>query len=83
MKTAAAEISDKLGQLLDGALTEPMVVEKHGRPSLVILPYQEYEQLRAVEDAYWGARAQAAELSGWVGSETALARIRSRLDAEA
>jgi PHD/YefM family antitoxin component YafN of YafNO toxin-antitoxin module len=48
----------------------------------VILSYSEYERLQAAEDAYWGARAQAAEQSGWVGADEALSRIRDRLNAE-
>lgn len=84
MKTAAAaEIGDKFAPFFDAALTEPVIVEEHGQPSLVILSYPEYERLRAMEDAYWGMQAQAAEKSGWVGSEVSLARLRSRLHAEA
>jgi antitoxin Phd len=83
MKTASAtEVKNKLGQFFDAALAEPVIVEKSGRPLVVILSYSEYERLQAMEDAYWGARAQAAERTGWVGPEEALNRIRDRLDAE-
>jgi antitoxin Phd len=83
MKTASAtEVKNKLGQFFDAALAEPVIVEKSGRPSVVILSYSEYERLQAMEDAYWGARAQAAEHTGWVGPEEVLNRIRDRLDAE-
>ncbi len=83
MKTASAtEVKNKLGQFFDAALREPVVVEKSGRPSVVILSYGEYERLQAMEDAYWGSKAQAAGESGWVGSEAALGKIRERLDAE-
>lgn len=83
MKTATAtEVKNKLGQFFDAALVEPIIVEKSGRPSVVILSYSEYERLQAAEDAYWGARAQAAEQSGWVGADETLGRIRDRLNAE-
>ena len=81
--TSATEVKNKLGQFFDAALTEPVVVEKSGRPAVVILSYGEYERLQAMEDAYWGSRAQAAEQSGWVGGEEAMNKIRERLDAEA
>ncbi len=84
MKEASAtEVKNKLGQFLDAALVEPVMVKKSGRPSVVILSYAEYERLQSVEDAYWGERARSAEQTGFVGTEETMRRIRERLDAEA
>lgn len=34
------------GRLIDLARSEPVVVEKHGRPVVVVLAIEEYERLR-------------------------------------
>ena len=34
------------GRLIDLARSEPVVVEKHGRPVVVVLAVEEYERLR-------------------------------------
>ena len=41
---------------------------------------EEYEHLQRLEDAYWVARAEAAEARGqWVGHDDALRHLASRL----
>ena len=35
------------GRLIDLARSEPVIVEKHGRPVVVVLAVEEYERLRA------------------------------------
>lgn len=44
------------GRLIDLARSEPVVVEKHGRPVVVVLAVEEYERLR---DGGSGAGASA------------------------
>ncbi len=66
MKTfTATEAKNKLGAVMDSALVEPVMVEKSGRNSVVILSAHEYERLLAIEDAYWAARAIKAEAGGF------------------
>lgn len=38
------------GRLIDMARAEPITVEKHGRPVIVVLAVEEYERLRAIEN---------------------------------
>ncbi len=45
------------GRLIDLARSEPIIVEKHGRPVVVVLAIEEYERLR---DSANGAASQAA-----------------------
>nr|WP_294535836.1 type II toxin-antitoxin system Phd/YefM family antitoxin [uncultured Rhodoblastus sp.] len=42
------------GRLIDLARSEPVVVEKHGRPVVVVLAVEEYERLRGVAMAAVG-----------------------------
>jgi antitoxin Phd len=74
MKTVSStEIKNRLGQYLESAIGEPVVVEKAGRPVAVVLSYAEYQRLTRLEDSYWAARARVAEESGWAGSEKTMA----------
>ena len=46
MKTLSArEAKYNFGRLVDTARAEPIVVEKHGRPVVVVLAVEEYERL--------------------------------------
>ncbi len=66
MKTIkATEVKNKFGAVMDIALVEPVMVQKSGRSSVVMLSAAEYERLTAMEDAYWAARAVKAEASGY------------------
>ncbi|BBL72121.1 type II toxin-antitoxin system Phd/YefM family antitoxin [Methylogaea oryzae] len=80
----ATEVKQRLGQYLDSAKTEPVFIEKSGRPSAVLLSIAEYERLCALEDRYWGEMAKKAEASGYAGAEETLRQLRERTgDAEA
>jgi prevent-host-death family protein len=50
MKTLSArEAKYNFGRLIDTARTAPVVVEKHGRPVVVVLSIEEYERLKSLE----------------------------------
>jgi prevent-host-death family protein len=67
MRVKATELKTRLGRYLDAAAREPVIIEKSGRDTVVMLAYADYERLQAMEDAYWGERALAAEkLDEWV-----------------
>lgn len=38
------------GRLIDIARAEPVTVQKHGRPVIVVLAVEEYERLKAIEN---------------------------------
>jgi len=44
---SASEFQDRVGEALDGSLSQPVLITKHGRPRNVVLSYDEYERLRA------------------------------------
>lgn len=50
MKTISAKDAKYgFGKLIDTARAEPVTVEKHGRPVVVVISVEEYERLLAVE----------------------------------
>jgi prevent-host-death family protein len=66
MKTInATEVKNKFGAVMDIAQAEPVMIQKSGRSSVVMLSAAEYERLMMMEDAYWAARAVKAEASGF------------------
>lgn len=80
-KVSATEVKNRLGTYLDHAALEPIIVEKSGRPFVVMLSFDEYERLSALEDAYWGKKAKEAEKSGWA-SDKEVATLVKRLNRE-
>jgi prevent-host-death family protein len=50
MQTISAhEAKARFGQLLDAARTEPVTIEKHGRPVAVLVSKQEYDDIQEVK----------------------------------
>lgn len=46
MKTMSAkDAKNGFGLLIDTALVEPVTIEKHGRPVVVVMSVEEYERL--------------------------------------
>tara|TARA_R110002072_G_scaffold220483_1_gene377869 strand:+ start:398 stop:601 length:204 start_codon:yes stop_codon:yes gene_type:complete len=46
---SAREAKYNFGRMIDLARTEPVVVEKHGRPVVVVLAVEEFEKLTGGE----------------------------------
>ena len=61
MIVQATELKTRLGQYLEAAIKEPVVIEKSGRNTAVIISIDEYNRFLALEDYYWGMRAIEAE----------------------
>ena len=60
MKTLSAKDAKYgFGRLIDLARAEPVVIEKHGRPVVVVMAVEEFERLRGPDVS---ARARAPNL---------------------
>ena len=46
MRVTSSEFQQSFGALSDKARNEPVVITKHGRDSLVVMPVEEWERLR-------------------------------------
>lgn len=58
MYITATQLNKRPGEYLMKAYQEPVIVEKSGRPSIVMVSYEKYLEL---EDAYWGEQALLAD----------------------
>jgi prevent-host-death family protein len=45
VKLTATQFQERPGEALDRALTQHLIIVKHGRPRNVVLSYEEYERL--------------------------------------
>lgn len=64
---SARDAKNSFGKLIDMARAEPVAIEKHGRPVVVVLSIESYELLRRGEDPSTPADsgpARAATVSG-------------------
>jgi prevent-host-death family protein len=52
---SANEAKDSFGRLTDTARAAPVVIDKHGRPLLVVLSVEEYERVKIIESEKSGA----------------------------
>lgn len=76
----ATEIRHKFGEVVEGLKTEPVLVEKSGRPVAVILSYEAYERLQALEDAWWGEQAHQAVMEGLLSANATASWLQEKLD---
>jgi prevent-host-death family protein len=83
MKGAAAtDVKNKFGQMLEAVVSEPVTIEKKGRPVAVMMSIAEYERLVEIEDRYWGEKALKAVEEGFVSDSKAKALLESKLGTE-
>ena len=76
----ATELKNRLGEFIDKARREPVLVKSHGRDAVVLVDHAEFERLRSIEDAYWVSRADEAMRSGLLSSQETMEYLRGRLD---
>ena len=82
MSTTATDLKYRLGQYLDEARRAPVEIEKNGRKVAVLISWDDYEHLTAVEDAYWAARVRQSEAGGYAGTDAGERLLRSALSDE-
>ena len=69
MHITATEFKNRLGQYMDIAETDPVIVKKSGRAKSVLISNSMYEQFLAYEDAYWASKAKQAEEEGYLSAD--------------
>ena len=72
MEATATEVKNKFGKYSDIARKKPVIVEKTGRKTIVLVAFEEYERLTQIEDAYWDKKTARAETDGYVGSKESM-----------
>lgn len=76
----ATEIRHKFGEVVEGIKSEPVLVEKSGRPVAVILSYEDFQRFEALEDAWWGEQARKAASKGLLSAEETASWIAERMN---
>ena len=69
MHVTATELKNPLGRYLEAVQVEPVIVEKSGRMSSVVLSKRRYDQLCRLEDMLWDVKARSAETQGFLSDE--------------
>ena len=69
MNVTTTELKNRLGKYLEAAQLEPVIIEKSGRESSVVLSKRRYDQLVELEDKFWDIKAQEAEKEGFMSEE--------------
>lgn len=80
---AATEAKNKFGHVLEMTMSEPVAIEKNGRPVAVILSIAEYQRLTELEDRYWGEKALKALEGGFVSEDAGKGWLKEKLNVEA
>lgn len=70
------------GRLLSDAKLEPIAIQKSGRNYAILMSYEEYERMVAIEDEYWALKAESAKKEGFVGVEESERFLKELLGAE-
>jgi prevent-host-death family protein len=80
----ATDFKTHFGDFVDLVRDEPIEVLRGSKPIGVFISRDEYEHLQSLDDAYWIARATAAETQGrWIGHEEAMRLLTDKLKRDA
>jgi len=63
------EAQNHFGELMNKAIKEPVIINKHGKPSAVLISHEEYEKFLMFEDLYWELKAKQASNAGFLSKE--------------
>ena len=75
MKINATEFKNHFGEYMQKVYQEPVVVEKSGKPSAVLITYEAYKRYSELEDYYWGIKAEEAAKEGFLGPDESEKRL--------
>lgn len=78
MEVTATELKTRLGKYLDIARTEPVIVQKTGRKTAVLVSFDEFQRLIQTEDEYWAQKAAEAEKEGYVGPDASIKFLNNK-----
>lgn len=76
MKTTATELKNQIGTFIQKAHQEPIIVEKFGKPSVVLISYEDFERFSGLEDFYWASLAHKAINQGYLTPEESEKRLK-------
>jgi prevent-host-death family protein len=76
----STDFKSHFGEFVDLVRDEPIEVLRGTKPVGVFVSKDDYDHLQRLEDAYWIARAKAAEADGqWIGHDEAVKQLTAGL----
>jgi prevent-host-death family protein len=80
LQVNSTDFKTHFGDFADRVRDEPIEVLRGSKPAGVFLSREDYDHLVRLDDAYWVARAEAAEAGGQrIGHEEAMRLLAGRL----
>jgi prevent-host-death family protein len=76
MRINATSLKNHLGRYLASSIREPVIIEKSGRASAVLISFERFEKLSQYEDFYWSMQAAQAEKGGYLGIKETANRLQ-------
>lgn len=76
---SATHTKNHLGEIIDAALREPVCIQRAGRNTVVMMAYEEYEELRAIADKTWGKEASSAKQKGMIGTQASADEVHKKM----
>ena len=78
----ATEAKNQFGHLLTLVQRETVLIEKNGRSVAVVLSQENYDRLKASEEALWALKADMARKEGFHTPEESEKILEKLLDAQ-
>lgn len=63
------EAQNHFGSLMSQVVKEPIVIQKYGKPSAVLIAYDKYEKFLEFEDLYWEIKAKQSAKQGFLSQK--------------
>ncbi len=79
---SATYAKNNFGELLDNVSKNPVKIERNGRPVAVVLSYDEFRRIEALEDAWWAKKAEEAIKEGFLGQDESEKFLAEMLNAK-
>lgn len=64
----ATYAKQNFGACVADAASKPVLIEKFGRPAVVMISYEEFQRLSEIEESMWLQRAHEAAAGGYLGA---------------
>ncbi len=67
-KMSATDAKNHFGIMIDKTRNGPVMIEKQGRPSAVLISPEDFAHFEQMEDMYWSLKADLAEKTGFTST---------------
>lgn len=79
---SASDAKNNFGELLEDARKNPVKIERNGRPVAVVISYEEFERMEALEDAWWAKQAEDVVKDGFLSEDDSEKFLAEMLNAK-